>query len=336
MRLFLAIELAPSLQAILYRTVQPWRALIKGKWVEKNNLHITIGFVGETPSVLLPGLINNLTTKLSGIKKFNLTISNPQLIPLSHPRLIALKIIFPPEYVELQRKAYAVLKQNKLFLQMHAPHLTLVRLKSDLPKLVNLPDINLTINVSQISLMQSQLTPKGPIYKRLKALKLTTDEAFSLLRPNIAICVLNPKNELLLIRSRRHNPKDWQFPQGGIEQGESLINAALRELSEEVGITNVVPILVRPNIYKYYWSKRLLRQPSGHSNVGYIGQVQSLAIVRVATNRPQMTLNPIEATASKWVKYQQLLKSISPARQGLGKIAMVELDKIINNNKTNG
>lgn len=41
--------------------------------------------------------------------------------------------------------------------------------------------------------------------------------------------------EVLLLRKPRKNDA-WQLPQGGIEAGEDLITAALRELQEEAGI----------------------------------------------------------------------------------------------------
>ena len=53
-------------------------------------------------------------------------------------------------------------------------------------------------------------------------------------RKNVGLIVLNKHNQLLICR--RKGKRTWQFPQGGIDVGESEVNAAYRELYEEVGI----------------------------------------------------------------------------------------------------
>jgi len=53
-------------------------------------------------------------------------------------------------------------------------------------------------------------------------------------RKNVGLIVLNKKNQLLVCR--RKGKQTWQFPQGGIDAGESAMKAAYRELYEEVGI----------------------------------------------------------------------------------------------------
>lgn len=49
--------------------------------------------------------------------------------------------------------------------------------------------------------------------------------------------VLNKKNEVLLIF--KYWTKNWEFPQGAIEKGESPTAAARREVSEETGLTRL-------------------------------------------------------------------------------------------------
>ena len=53
-------------------------------------------------------------------------------------------------------------------------------------------------------------------------------------RKNVGLIVLNSRNQLFICQ--RKDQKTWQFPQGGIDAGESPKVAARRELFEEVGI----------------------------------------------------------------------------------------------------
>ena len=53
-------------------------------------------------------------------------------------------------------------------------------------------------------------------------------------RENVAIIILNEDQKVLW--AKRSNENAWQFPQGGIDQGETPKRAAYRELYEEVNI----------------------------------------------------------------------------------------------------
>jgi putative (di)nucleoside polyphosphate hydrolase len=54
-------------------------------------------------------------------------------------------------------------------------------------------------------------------------------------RPNVGIVIANDDGRLLW--ARRVGGRDaWQFPQGGIQEGESAEDALYRELLEEVGL----------------------------------------------------------------------------------------------------
>ena len=53
-------------------------------------------------------------------------------------------------------------------------------------------------------------------------------------RPNVGIVLLNGANEVFW--GKRVGQHSWQFPQGGIQHGESPEEAMYRELHEEVGL----------------------------------------------------------------------------------------------------
>lgn len=57
-----------------------------------------------------------------------------------------------------------------------------------------------------------------------------------LYRPNVGVVLFHPDGRVWL--GRRVNtpgPMNWQFPQGGVDPGEDLVDAAVRELREETG-----------------------------------------------------------------------------------------------------
>ena len=53
-------------------------------------------------------------------------------------------------------------------------------------------------------------------------------------RPNVGIVIANGRGEVLWAHRTRQS--GWQFPHGGIQQGESPEQAMYRELHEEVGL----------------------------------------------------------------------------------------------------
>ncbi len=53
-------------------------------------------------------------------------------------------------------------------------------------------------------------------------------------RKNVGIIVCNNRRQVLWARRVRHD--GWQFPQGGVRPHESAVDAAFRELHEEIGL----------------------------------------------------------------------------------------------------
>ncbi len=54
-------------------------------------------------------------------------------------------------------------------------------------------------------------------------------------RPNVGIVICDKQGQVLW--ARRYGQHSWQFPQGGINPGETAEQAMYRELFEEVGLS---------------------------------------------------------------------------------------------------
>jgi putative (di)nucleoside polyphosphate hydrolase len=65
-----------------------------------------------------------------------------------------------------------------------------------------------------------------------------TDDRDSSYRPGIGIMLLNARGDVFVARRTDVQGEAWQMPQGGIDEGESPREAAMRELKEEIGTNN--------------------------------------------------------------------------------------------------
>lgn len=58
-------------------------------------------------------------------------------------------------------------------------------------------------------------------------------------RPNVGVVLFNTDGRVWLgRRAGAAGPFNWQFPQGGVDKGEELLDAARRELAEETGVVS--------------------------------------------------------------------------------------------------
>lgn len=72
-----------------------------------------------------------------------------------------------------------------------------------------------------------------------------------LYRPGVGIILLNRLGEVLVGRRNDLLEEAWQLPQGGIDNGETPQEAALRELREEIG-TDDVDVVAESKSWLYY------------------------------------------------------------------------------------
>lgn len=70
-------------------------------------------------------------------------------------------------------------------------------------------------------------------------------------RPCVGIVLLNTQNHVLVGQRRDNMVEAWQMPQGGIEDGESPIEAGFREMEEEIGTNKAEFIAEHPDWLNY-------------------------------------------------------------------------------------
>tara|TARA_B100002051_G_C16625361_1_gene580460 strand:+ start:506 stop:976 length:471 start_codon:yes stop_codon:yes gene_type:complete len=148
------------------------------------------------------------------------------------------------------------------------------------------------------------------------------------MRIGVGIIVLNEKNQVF-VGKRKDNPTDnWQMPQGGVDKGESYINAMKRELLEETSIKNIKIIKEIDSIYEYELPDNL---------VGIIwkgkfrGQKQKWFITKFLGNDSEINLNTKhpEFIDWKWIEPKLLPKVIVNFKKDLYLNLLTEINLVI-------
>jgi putative (di)nucleoside polyphosphate hydrolase len=97
-------------------------------------------------------------------------------------------------------------------------------------------------------------------------------------RHSVGLCLFNDQG-LVLIAERRDRRGAWQMPQGGVQKGETLHIAALRELKEEIGTDNAGIIAQLPEKLRYEFPD-WLQYKGGVFRGKYRGQEQDWFALR--------------------------------------------------------
>lgn len=143
-------------------------------------------------------------------------------------------------------------------------------------------------------------------------------------RANVGIVICNRIGQVFW--AKRYGQHSWQFPQGGIDQGETAEQAMYRELNEEVGLnpSDVEILGVTKNWVRYKLPKRLIRQGS---NPVCIGQKQKWFLLQLTCKENDVDLmksgHP-EFDDWRWVSYWYPVRNVVSFKRDVYRRVMKE------------
>jgi putative (di)nucleoside polyphosphate hydrolase len=151
-------------------------------------------------------------------------------------------------------------------------------------------------------------------------------------RPCVGVMLVNDQG-LVFVGKRIDNREGdfWQMPQGGIDHGEELRAAALRELWEETGVTEQKVALIAQTREEllYDLPDELLGRLWGGR---YRGQRQFWMLARFTGGDHDIILdahNPPEFDDWKWVRPEELPDLIVPFKKRVYRAVLEEFRDLI-------
>jgi 2'-5' RNA ligase len=186
-RCFIAIELTEELKRGLRELQAQLKAASQApvKWVEPENIHLTLKFLGNVASGRIEEIAQAMTEAVRGTSPFSLEVRELGVFP--NPRRVQIvwvglggeveKLTILKQRIESGLSILGFAPENRRF----TPHLTLARLR-DRATPQEREKMGQTIaetefaggsfTVKSVKLMKSQLTPEGPIYSQLSSAAL--------------------------------------------------------------------------------------------------------------------------------------------------------------------
>lgn len=149
-------------------------------------------------------------------------------------------------------------------------------------------------------------------------------------RPNVGIILCNDSRQVLW--ARRANRDGWQFPQGGVERNETVVQAAYRELHEEIGLeaTHVRMVGRTRRWLRYDVPHRTLRR-TAHGR-RFRGQKQVWFLFQLLGDDSYVCLDNCqrpEFDQWRWIDYWEPLDRIVEFKREVYANALQELEPML-------
>ncbi len=135
-----------------------------------------------------------------------------------------------------------------------------------------------------------------------------------LYRPNVAMILVSssyPLKKEIFIAQRTDLHNVWQFPQGGIDEGEEVQEALFRELEEEIGTRDATIIAEYPEWISYDFPPKIAAKMTP-----FVGQTQRYFLLKLGNDAKIniQTAHP-EFDDFKFVKVDEVLELSASFKQ---------------------
>jgi len=183
-RVFIGINLSKEIKERFFSLQQEYPSL-PAKWVDQENIHITVLFLGNLDDNQVVETINSCKEVLKNHEPFLVEIDRICFGPGDKfpPRLVWAEVKKTKEFSVLKEdieKALFDLPEYKYKMKEAKdfnPHITIARIKSfQFRQLSPRPEINIPLNlpfeVNRVDVIESVLTKKGPEYTILESINL--------------------------------------------------------------------------------------------------------------------------------------------------------------------
>ena len=176
MRIFIAVR--PSVEVVdeIHKHIESLSVSIPDvKWVEKENLHVTLRFLGEVSVADFGTIKDKISQSVRGIKPFNVSFGPFGAFPnIDKAKTLWIKAKDSGQLESI----FEIIEENVKTIcgasdKSFHPHLTVGRVRvAPIKFFADGPSSFGESIIDEVLIVESKLTPKGPIYTDLAVIKL--------------------------------------------------------------------------------------------------------------------------------------------------------------------
>ncbi len=180
MRLFIGIPLEERVKSDIINLQSKFKNADKIKWVSKENMHVTVKFLGETFESSLENIKSALDKSIEGKESFYISINKV----LAFPSLRKAKVIWTNvdknsgiikkifEDLENSLSGAGFAKEEREY----TPHITMARVKDgvDISSISEQLKFEHKTKIESVILFKSELHPQGAVHTKLYEASLKT------------------------------------------------------------------------------------------------------------------------------------------------------------------